>query len=57
MLFDCAAIILRGTKAKLNFEFHNYIDTDGNLLIDEIIKTKVQVIPIPMPLVLLPVLL
>eukprot|EP00798_Chlamydomonas_sp_ICE-L_P003162 gene3162-13175_t len=40
--FDNAAIILRGLKAKLNFGIHNYIATDGSLLIDGGINNKVQ---------------
>eukprot|EP00798_Chlamydomonas_sp_ICE-L_P026784 gene26784-4370_t len=40
--FDNAAIILRGLKAKLNFGIHDYIATDGSLLVDGCINNKVQ---------------
>ncbi|KAG1665223.1 hypothetical protein FOA52_011411 [Chlamydomonas sp. UWO 241] len=38
--FDKAALCIRGDRAKINFPISNYMDADGNLLVDDTIAGK-----------------
>ncbi len=40
--YDKAAVILRGKEATLNLPLSNYLDADGNVIVDQAIKEKMD---------------
>ncbi len=38
--FDMAALLLRGKKAEINFHLSNYLDGDGNIIVDQYISER-----------------
>jgi hypothetical protein len=42
IVFDRAALVVRGDKAKLNYPASNYHDAQGNLIFDEYVNAKID---------------